>query len=1705
MAINNILNGESAANVRDKLNQVIEGFNALTFTDEKYTNIVLNTNNNSYTVDYSESRNAVIDLVANTPAITYLNIINVPHNQEGKILIKQSGGKTLIPTSSIVQELVLPTQNNKITVINYQNVGGTIYLTQDSVITDVFYQGARAIDDLTINSFDGITLSLKWTEPYSDSPDNTNIDGYDIRYSHSPITNSTGWLNAVKLGVYPSILGGGIENTADIKLKAGNTYYIYFRTYKNYKNAYYLSPLSNVINVTTRTYLEPVIGEPKMLPLSKEKSYPKLNKYQVVDGIIQDTSFLYDKDYTPTSINDERPDTSVKILSTTAWEPQKYWEDALPYYIVFDLGSVCTLDSIYLFTKEKADLRVYAALSQYDEWVDLGSIDISFNDYGFVSLNSLEKKDFRYIKLSWEKHYYANANPELEGTACWSNSKEYQSELRRYNFFAVYGYPKSSKPNEIIEANRDYSVKHTIGDVMNTNGHFYQDGRIHSMVGGRYPRLFGAIGHFDAKNSEQVNRYDSISNFKYKTEELGWVAANSSNWDFTLRDLLEKTYKPYGLKPIITGTGHFDSVQRKTYVEDEFGNKTYTRLGSNTKFVDQHYFDKDNPPMPIKGVNGISELFEYTFNPENYKIYGKLAYTLAAKYGSVKLSPEAEANLPIETDGFPKEIKTSGLDLLSGFEYANEENRTWTGWEAYQQPEEGAAVLTTIYDGNMGKVLDGEGNQLKGAKDVDSDFLILNPGIVGIDKNYLYHQDREARRLRKDSSIPLDVYSVHIYSSTIGINQTDTGSSSRGLPWDMQPSLNDYAGEVARFRNRLSPTKQIWITEFGFGEAGGYNTGSKYAAYSLPGYIKDEYTIPDIHRSEVKAAWTIRSIIQGLSWGFNAFHYYSTENESNWFDEGQWGGGAGYEMWEWEKLTDDTPGAKITAIEPYMIPYTRSGFAAMGLFGGILVNGAYPVARGTWLYMTFRNRLKDFYFSGIKKIAGKDDLIIACFSHKTETKSAFVIYRVGVTNSCYTNIHVDIPEGASSVTKINYYIPQLPDPRTVPFSETFGLDQNRTGLPTSVREYDESGKVINATFPTEEENPYFPIVGAIGAKGVSAKFPGEAELGWKIIGANQYVKPNLEIGVSASLSYRQVDAICDYIDFHTEGKKGANGIEENILIIQNQITIDTVTEVPNIYIIDNAIIQADFESSVSDLSGVAKSSSAVMLYWNNNNPNDESYDLYLSEYPDGGYTFHSNILAGITNEYLLTGLVAGTTYYVKLQPKFKDKLGTLSEYTSIKTFDYVQTPENLTVEGISITSIKVSFNSVFQSTPSSQFLSYVIERKDIDGTTKSFIISNRTTPYLNDINLPTGRNYSYRVKVSTYGGDSDWTAYIIGRTKTPEEASPALLYAETDKIINVIRLTFDIDLSSVFSARVKNAFSLTENNNPRVLTNVALDVNNSKILILTYYPEAISSFDKDLQLLLSYSKPLDSLEQIKSSFGNGLNSFINFSVKNNYGNYNNLIHTYQVDFNKSGSTFVGEGWNSIIPSTSPIIFALKDKYGLNNNVILDIPKGSETINSVVYRWEFGSNTNTNGVYNSEKFVIPEEVYNTYGNAPYHATNERLYYSVIKIKGLNNNNRYTLNLFSSKPMTGTNASYLSFNVNGIESGLFNFVNNSDKFVTYTDLSPINNEINIKLHCESSDMGKSVPLNFFILEEFEDSSQPDDGTVFIKDVYILNKSN
>ena len=210
---------------------------------------------------------------------------------------------------------------------------------------------------------------------------------------------------------------------------------------------------------------------------------------------------------------------------------------------------------------------------------------------------------------------------------------------------------------------------------MNVNGHFYQDGRIHSMVGGKYPRLFGHFGQFDPNTSISVNRYNNIEDFKFKTEDLAWVSNNCSNPNYTLVDLLEYTYKPYEMKPILTCSNKMISLCRKTFVIDDYGDKIYS-VKSFGRFVDQNYFEKDNAPSPVKGINGVSNLINITSDFQNYKISTKLCYTLAAKYGSNKLTLEEELNLPIETDGFPRETFISGLNLISGIEPGNEDNAT---------------------------------------------------------------------------------------------------------------------------------------------------------------------------------------------------------------------------------------------------------------------------------------------------------------------------------------------------------------------------------------------------------------------------------------------------------------------------------------------------------------------------------------------------------------------------------------------------------------------------------------------------------------------------------------------------------------------------------------------------------------------------------------------------------------------------------------------------------------------------------------------------------------------------------------------------------------------------------------------------------------------------------------------------------------------
>lgn len=442
----------------------------------------------------------------------------------------------------------------------------------------------------------------------------------------------------------------------------------------------------------------------------------------------------------------------------------------------------------------------------------------------------------------------------------------------------------------------------------------------------------------------------------------------------------------------------------------------------------------------------------------------------------------------------------------------------------------------------------------------------------------------------------------------------------------------------------------------------------------------------------------------------------------------------------------------------------------------------------------------------------------------------------------------------------------------------------------------------------------------------------------------------------------------------------------------------------------------------------------------------------------------------------------------------------MSDYVSVKTFDQVEVPQNVVAVGVNTSSIHISFDSVYSDQIEPGFLYYLIERKKTNGSIDSFKVENDEVTFFLDSSVQTGTDYLYRVKVVTYGGSSDWTEYVTGRSLTPQETPPTALRAETDILANVIYITFDVELSSQFSSSAHTYFSLTENGNSRVLTNVALSEVSQNILILTYYPGVISTFDENLPLRLSYEKPNDIEDCIKTSFGIPLLTFSDTVVKNNLGNEGNLINTYRVNFDKPGSIVVNEGWNKIIPPSPPtaVSVPILNTEGIDTGILFNIKSGQATIDGVTYNWSLSQSTIENGMYVLTDPEIPMSVYKTYAATPWFATNQKLYYSWMTLSGLSDNNKYTLKLYSSKPVYQKPNLGASFSVNGVPSGTILYSTNNDTYITYTDVSPIDGVIDIKLYCENETQGEAAPFNFFIMEEYSFGAPLQQGVVFIQGV-------
>jgi len=96
-----------------------------------------------------------------------------------------------------------------------------------------------------------------------------------------------------------------------------------------------------------------------------------------------------------------------------------------------------------------------------------------------------------------------------------------------YNML-IYGTSTTGIPDLIKPPKRRYVQQKSFDKFFCTNGHFYQNGRIHSMCSGPNVRLFGSGGHFCAfDNNNSLQTFSTVSDLRYRLNRIPWVNGNS--------------------------------------------------------------------------------------------------------------------------------------------------------------------------------------------------------------------------------------------------------------------------------------------------------------------------------------------------------------------------------------------------------------------------------------------------------------------------------------------------------------------------------------------------------------------------------------------------------------------------------------------------------------------------------------------------------------------------------------------------------------------------------------------------------------------------------------------------------------------------------------------------------------------------------------------------------------------------------------------------------------------------------------------------------------------------------------------------------------------------------------------------------------------------------------------------------------------------
>ena len=199
---------------------------------------------------------------------------------------------------------------------------------------------------------------------------------------------------------------------------------------------------------------------------------------------------------------------------------------------------------------------------------------------------------------------------------------------------------------------------------------------------------------------------------------------------------------------------------------------------------EQSIFNRNRNEKPVM-------LGDDTTSPYSYKIHSNYLFNYAARYGSTKVD-YSRLNLD------PNETYKTGLGYIKYYEDWNEPDKTWQGPDAQFNSTELAAMLSADYDGHEGRLGDSYG-----IKRADPNSKLVMGGMAGGSTmvTWLNEMKAWANANRTDKKLPFDVINYHQYTSTHSPeNSTFVMDAKKIIDW----------------RNANDPTKEIWITEFGW-------------------------------------------------------------------------------------------------------------------------------------------------------------------------------------------------------------------------------------------------------------------------------------------------------------------------------------------------------------------------------------------------------------------------------------------------------------------------------------------------------------------------------------------------------------------------------------------------------------------------------------------------------------------------------------------------------------------------------------------------------------------------------------------------------------------------------------------------------------------------------------------------------------------------